>query len=170
MDGQYWRLPVATYLVYFQDETERVLDGWDKTIGLESVPGELDWMYITKPLPCGDSYIRPIYKYNGASVGPLRDVPIFGFPKWRHPIATGRHDFLCDLIALLLALGLISKREAKRLRKIADKKFHRDVGLGQTSKMRSWWEQTKGYVGVRIGATLGIGGKSKGTALPVVAH
>lgn len=159
----YWALPIATYQLFFQPETERVLKDWDGAIGLDSVPGELDWMYITKPLPCGDSFINPVYKYNGASVGPLRSIPIFSFPKWRHPIATGRHDFLCELISILLSLGLISKKEAKRLRKIADKKFKHDVGTGQKNKYRGWWEQTKGYIGVRIGAVLGIGSSTKHT-------
>jgi len=157
MDRQYWAMPIATYKTYFQGETERVLELWDGTIGLQSVPDMLDWMQIVSPLPCGDNFIQPVYRYNGASVGPLRSLPIIGFPKWRHPVATGRHDFLCDLIAQLLERKLISKKEAKRLRKVADKKFKHDVSIGQKNKYRSWWEQTKGYVGVRFGAILGIG-------------
>jgi len=148
----YWSLPLVTYKSYFMPVTDRIMAEWDGTIGLENVPDRLDWMRIVKPLPCGDNYIRPTYDYNGASSGPLQFVPIFGFPKWRHPIATARHDFLCDLTERLRVKGIISLKEARRLRRIADELFKKDISIGQESAVRSWWEQTKGYVGVRIGA------------------
>lgn len=142
---------------YFQDETPDVLRDWDKKIHLESVPGELDWMRLTKPLPCGNGYIPKGFKYNGATVGPLRRIPILGFPKWKHPIATGRHDFRC---------GLANSYE-KRL--LADKLFFKDIGRYRTSnlsriqKLILVGEQYRGYVGVRVGAyALGVKNYIKG--------
>ena len=152
MTDTYWSLPLLNYLSFYQDETKRVLDGWDSSADLKTCPNELDYMIVSEPLPCGDNWIQPSYRYNGASSGPLRNVPIFNFPKWRHPIATARHDFRIELAELLLSLGSISFREYNRLRKIADQLFLKDIALGQTNKYRSGWEQTKGYVGVRLGA------------------
>lgn len=148
----YWDRPLSVYLLYFQEETPRVLHGWDRTTAIESLPDCLDWMVVVKPLPCGDGYIQPGFQYNGASVGWFRYVPFFGFPKWRHPIATARHDFRCGLMTLLHEVGTISTKEAQHLRRIADELFKKDIALGQTNAVRSWWEQTKGYIGVRVGA------------------
>ena len=125
---------------YFQPQTKEVLEGWDGRIYLCSVPDLLDWMELAKPLPCGDGFIPAGYRYNGASSGIFQYVPIFDFPKWRHPMATCRHDWRCD------------QAKTKEERRIADELFRIDVGLGQTNKVRGWWEQTKGYVGVRVGA------------------
>lgn len=152
MTDTYWDLPVANYLSYYQDETLRVLEGWDRSASLNSCPDELDYKILTEPLPCGDNWIQPPYRYDGASSSILRYVPIFHFPKWRHPIATARHDFRIELAELLWSLGLITFAEYSRLRKIADKLFKKDVRIGQTSKYRSGWESNKGYVGVRLGA------------------
>lgn len=126
---------------FFCDEVPEVLENWDGKIQMESVPGRLDWMELAFPLPCGEDYIPVGFQWNGASVGPLRRLPIIGFPKWKHPIATCRHDWRC---------GLARTREE---RKIADKLFRRDISIGQEQNiMLKWWEQVKGYVGVRIGA------------------
>lgn len=152
MISAYWQPALANYLSIFQEETPRVLEGWDKSACLKTCPDELDYMLVVEPLPCGDTFIKPVYRYNGASVGILRYVPVFYFPKWRHPIATARHDYRVDLAERLLALGLITFAEYNRLRLIADQLFKVDVAIGQTSTKRSWWEQNKGYVGVRIGA------------------
>lgn len=150
--GNYWTVAMSDYRSYYKKETERVLKNWEGVIQIESVQDRLDWKVVTAPLPCGDNFIYPRYLYNGASSGLLQSVPIFGFPKWRHPIATARHDFRIDLAEKLYQLKIIKKKEYDKLRKIADKLFKEDVSLGQTSKCRSWWEQTKGYTGVRIGA------------------
>ena len=152
MIAKYWQPVLADYLSFFHEETPRVLKGWDQSATLKTCPNELDFMSVVEPLPCGDNFIPPVYRYDGASSGPLRHVPIFYFPKWRHPIATARHDFRIDLAERLLALGLIDFAEYNRLRLIADQLFKSDIALGQKSKYRSKWEQTKGYVGVRIGA------------------
>lgn len=149
---KYWTLPVADYLSFYHTESKRVLEGWDKSATLKSCPNELDFMLVVEPLPCGDNWIRPVYRYNGASSGPLRYIPLLGFAKWRHPIATGRHDYRIDLAELLLTLGLISFREYNHLRLSADRLFKKDIAIGQTNKYRSGWERTKGFVGVRIGA------------------
>lgn len=125
----------------FQDETPRVLKEWNGHINFRNVKDRLDWKELTAPLPCGDTFIPAGYQWNGASSGPLRSVPIFGFPKWKHPIATCRHDYRCERV------------ETRKQRKIADKLFKRDISLGQEhKKITTWWEMTKGYTGVRIGA------------------
>ena len=124
----------------FRKETERVLKYWDGQIYMRSVKGQLDWMELTQVLPCGDDFIPVEYKWNGASVGPIRSVPIIGFPKWRHPIATCRHDYRCQ------------HAQTKEQRKISDELFRDDIALGQTNKLKSWWEETKGFFGVRVGA------------------
>ena len=134
---------------YFQDETPEILKGWDGKIHMRSVPGKLDMMELTFPLPCGDSWIPPGYRWNGASVGPLRKLPLIGFPKWKHPIATCRHDWRCDLA------------RTKKERKIADRLFKRDVSIGQEGQLITRWEQFKGYIGVRLGAMFGIGATRK---------
>jgi hypothetical protein len=125
---------------YFTKETELVLKGWDRKIYMSSVPGKPDHMQLTKPLPCGESFIPTKFVWNGSSSGPLRNMPIIGFPKWKHPIASCRHDFRCSIA------------KNKEERKIADKLFREDIGIRGTK-----WEQLKGYWGVRIGAILGIG-------------
>ena len=148
----YWTLPIADYHSFYHPETARVLEGWDKSASLKTCPVQLDYMLVVEPLPCGDNYIHPVYRYDGASSGPLRNVPLLGFAKWRHPIATARHDFRIDLAERLYAQNLIAAKEYDELRKVADKLFKKDIAIGQTSKTRSAWEQTKGYIGVRIGA------------------
>ena len=64
------------------------------------------------------------------------------FPRHRHPIASCRHDWRCGR----------AKNAAERL--FADQQFREDVG-------RTSWAVTKHtmYLGVRIGALLGIGSK-----------
>lgn len=124
---------------FFQDETERVLKDWDGHIYMTAVKDTTDRMELTAPLPCGDGYVPKGFQWNGATVGPLRHCPIIGFPKWKHPIATCRHDFRCGLAMTF----------EERL--IADRLFRRDVGIRGTR-----WERLKGYIGVRIGAYFSI--------------
>lgn len=125
---------------YFSGDIET---DWDGRIYMRSVPGKLDVLELTKPLPCGNGLIPVEYQWNGASSGVLRKVLILNFPKWKHPIATCRHDWRCE------------HAKTAEERKFADQMFRKDVGKGGTK-----WEQTKGYIGVRIGAMFGIGGKS----------
>ena len=118
--------------VYFKpDNTE----GWDGHIYMTNVrDGEkdvLDYLQLTRPLPCGEGLIPAGYRWNGASVGPLRRY----FPKWKHPIATCRHDWRCDLA------------KTAEQREFGDAQFKIDVGHGGTK-----WEQIKGYYGVRLGS------------------
>ena len=119
-------------LDYFKEDN---LDGWDGHIYMTNVrEGEkdvLDYLELHVALPCGDALIPIGFRWNGASVGPLRRY----FPKWKHPIATCRHDIRCELA--------VTAEE----RKFADKQFKKDVGHGGT-----WWEKQKGYYGVRVGA------------------
>jgi len=115
---------------------------WDGLIYMRSIKNKLDWLELTETVPCGNGKIPIGYEWNGASVGPVRYLNIWAFPKWKHPIATVRHDWRCQ------------HAKTKEQRKIADKMFKADIALGQTNKLVSWWEQTKGYLGVRIGALL----------------
>ena len=143
---------------YFQDETERVLADWDGTISLRSVPGKLDWKAITEPLPCGDGWILPSFEYDGSSSG------IFGFlvPKWRHPIASGRHDYRNYLLRQMIAEGM-SWKEAQVLRKISDQLYRKDILIGQENKYRAKIESFAGYYGTRAGAFLRIGMRPRKT-------
>ena len=119
---------------------------WDGELKMSTIAGVPDWRYLTRSVPCGNGLIPIEYNFNGASVGLLRHIPFFGFPKWKHPIATCRHDWRCDIAE---QYKISNPPEYRRLRKIADEMFREDVGKGGTK-----WEQRKGYVGVRIGAML----------------
>ena len=119
-------------------------DWWDGEIKLSSIKGKVDWRRLTMPLPCGDGAVEVDFTYNGASSGILRHIPLLGFPKWKHPIATGRHDKRCAVA------NLIKETDPKLyqwMRKFADDEFFKDVGIGGTR-----WEQAKGWLGVRVGA------------------
>jgi hypothetical protein len=83
------------------------------------------------------SYIPSGFTWDGSSV-PFIFQGIF--PRHNHPIASCRHDYRCQ------------KATSKAERKFADKEFEKDVGT------TSWWITKKvGYLGVRVGAFLGIG-------------
>ena len=143
---------------YFTKEIPEVLEGWDGKIHLQSVAGYLDLKEVTERLPCGEGYIEPPFRFDGSSSGIFR----FLIPKWRHPIASVRHDFRCALLRQLVAEGM-SMRDAQKLRKIADQLYREDLKIGQTSKTRSLFESTAGYTGVRIGAMLRIGFRTRRT-------
>jgi len=111
-------------------------------IHMRNVPGTDDSRALDQPLPClmpdGTVDMIPIdFVWDGNSTPkPLQWV----FPRHNHPIASCRHDFRCEK----------AKNAAER--KFADEHFEIDVGA------TSWWITKKvGYVGVRIGAFLGIG-------------
>ena len=127
---------------YFVDNV--LPEEWDRKAHMSTVPGEIDMMELDHPLPCGDGFIEPGYKSDGATVMFMRNVPLFGFPKWKHPMATFRHDKRCEEAGRYKSFN---KPLYKKLRKIADDMFKVDVGVGGT-----WWEKQKGYIGVRIGA------------------
>jgi len=122
---------------YFTEDNET---GWDGRIYMRSIPDKLDVLELTAPLPCGDGFVPEGFRWDGSSAGPLRKLTLFGFPKWRHPIASCRHDWRC----------LHAASAAQR--KFADKQFKKDVANGGTK-----WETCKGYIGVRIGAFFGVG-------------
>lgn len=126
---------------YFVKEPKEVLEAWDGHIYMRNVKDETDMMELTQPLPCGEGEIPTGFRWNGASGGVLRSVPILGFPKWKHPIASCKHDFRCWKAGL-----------SKKLRELADTLFKSDVGVRGTK-----WEQFKGFLGVRIGAFFGVG-------------
>ena len=119
-------------------------EDWDGRLHECTIPGKTDWRELEQPLPCGDSFIEVGFQWNGASVGPLRSLPLLGFPKWKHPIATCRHDKRCGEANRYKKL---TKAMYKNLRKIADKMFKADVGIGGTK-----FEQLRGYLGVRMGS------------------
>lgn len=127
---------------YFVKETEEVLKYWDGCVWTKTVKGDLGCRELTKALPCGEGFIPAGFRWDGASVGMFEYLYFLSFPKWKHPIASCRHDWRC------------AKAKTKEERKIADKLFKEDVAIGGTK-----WEQIKGYAGVRVGAWLGIGGK-----------
>ena len=111
-------------------------------IYMRNVPGEPNHRALTQPLPClrmdgTMDYVPVDFSWDGSS------VPwVFQgfFPRHNHPIASCRHDYRC--------LNARTKAE----RKFADKEFEKDVGT------TSWWITKKvGYIGVRVGAYLGIG-------------
>lgn len=104
-------------------------------IYMKDVKDHTDMMELTEPLPCGEGEVPVGFRWNGSSSGPLRNFPIIGFPKWKHPIASCKHDYRCSMAT--------NKEE----RKIADQLFYKDV-----EKKGTKWEQIKGYLGVRFGA------------------
>lgn len=76
------------------------------------------------------------FEWDGSSSGLFSPI----FPKWRHPIASCRHDWRCR------------RAVNAEQRKWADEEFRKDVGE------TSWWITKQiGYLGVRIGAMFGIG-------------
>lgn len=124
----------------FQKETARVLADWDGTIKMRSVRSNLNLRELLEPLPCGDDFVPLCFRWNGSSSGIFQFGWVFNFPRWKHPIASCRHDWRCAIA------------KNKEERKIADELFREDIGIGGTK-----WEQLKGYWGVRLGALLGIG-------------
>ena len=117
------------------------LTWWDGTEHSNSYH-KRDWRQLDKPLPCGETVIEHAFVWNGASVGPLR----FAFPKWKHPIATCRHDKRCAIA------GRFKKTHPElyhKLRKFADQQFKKDVTV-----RGNWWEVNAGYAAVRLGAVL----------------
>jgi hypothetical protein len=111
-------------------------------IYMRNVPGKPTHRALTSPLKYvkyggGVGMIPVDFEWDGSSV-PWVFQGVF--PRHRHPIASCRHDWRCRN----------AKTAAERL--FADKEFERDVGT------TSWWITKKvGYLGVRIGAYLGIG-------------
>ena len=112
------------------------------TLYMRTVPGRPAHRTLTVPLPClkqdGTPGLIPAdFEWDGSSVPWLFQGL---FPRHRHPVASCRHDWRC--------------RQAKTPaeRKWADEQFRIDVGR------TSWWiTKQVGYLGVRIGARLGIG-------------
>lgn len=111
-------------------------------IYMKNVPGKPHNRKLTAPLACknmdGSWDQIPIeFEWDGSSV-PFLFQGLF--PRHRHPIASCRHDYRCWK----------AKNAAER--KFADKEFKKDVG-------RTSWKITSNtmYLGVRIGAFLGIG-------------
>jgi hypothetical protein len=120
--------------------TNNVLGDWDGHIQMQNVIEEdgtrlLDWMELIAEIPCGDEMIPVKFRWNGASVGIIRRMFFLHFPKWKHPIATCRHDARCAVA------------ETVEERKFADTEFQSDIAKGGTK-----FEVFKGYWGVRIGA------------------
>jgi len=111
-------------------------------IHMRNVPGKPNKRALTLPLSCtkinGEKGAIPAgFEWDGSS-SPLLLRGIF--PRHRHPIASCRHDYRCG------------KAKNPEERAWADKEFEKDVGA------TSWWITKKlGYMGVRIGAWLGIG-------------
>ena len=134
--------------------TKNIIPGnWNGELHVSTIPGKTDWRRTLNEVPIGDTVIAPGFEFNGASVGPLR----FAFPKWKHPIATVRHDKRCNQAALPKAeakkypyfspAAKLLRKRYKMERKFADDQFKIDVGVNGTK-----WEQRVGFIGVRIGA------------------
>jgi hypothetical protein len=132
-------------------------NSWDGELGLSTIVGRVDWRRTTTELPCGNGVVEIGFVFNGASAGIFRKMAILNFPKWKHPISTCRHDKRCSIANNQLSLSQMYpylsekarayRKEYRRLRKIADAKFFKDVGVGGT-----WWEQAKGWLAVSLGA------------------
>lgn len=111
---------------------------------MQNVPGSPKLRELSKPLPLlnmdgTEGEIPATFRWDGSS------VPwIFQgfFPRHNHPIASVKHDYRCPRC----------KTHAERL--WADQEFRKDVGT-TSWKITAW----SGYIGVRIGAFFGIGGK-----------
>jgi hypothetical protein len=125
---------------WFIKEPAAVIEKWDGCIHCKTVVGETDVRELTEPLPCGDGFIPKGYRWDGASVGILRYAGFLAFPRWKHPIASCRHDWRCE------------KATTRAERHKADKLFMSDI-----ADMSSRWEKFKGYAGVTVGAWFGIG-------------
>jgi hypothetical protein len=111
-------------------------------IRMRNVPGKPKKRALTAGLPYKTmaGHIETIpagFEWDGATVPwPL----VCLFPRHNHPIATCRHDWRCK------------HARNSRDRKFADDEFRKDVAT------TSWWlTEQFGYLGVRIGANLGIG-------------
>lgn len=121
--------------MYFIKEDD---NAWDHQIYMTTLPNELGYRKLTKPLLCGEGYIPDTFVWNGSSSG----IFAWLFPRWKHPIASCRHDWRCSIA-----------RNADE-RRLADELFRDDVSKGGTK-----FEELIGYAGVRLGAYLGIGNK-----------
>lgn len=110
-------------------------------ICMRNVPGNGKMRALLAPLPCenfdGSPGLIPTgFMWDGSTSGPFAPF----FPRHNHPIASCRHDYRC----------LHAKSPEERA--WADRKFREDVGK------TSWWiTKQAGYLGVRVGALLGIG-------------
>lgn len=111
-------------------------------IHMRNVPGNAKLRALDAPLICFNrdgsiGYIPKDFQWDGSSVPWIFQRV---FPRHNHPIASCRHDWRC----------LRAKNAEER--KWADEQFRKDVAT--TS-----WPITAsiGYIGVRIGAYLGIG-------------
>lgn len=111
-------------------------------IYMRNVPGRPDLRALTLPLELvnqdgSTSEIPAGFYWDGSSAPAVLQAV---FPRHNHPIASCRHDWRCKH----------ARNGAER--KWADQQFEKDVGT------TSWWITKKvGYLGVRIGAMLGIG-------------
>lgn len=129
-------------------------------IHMRNVPGDTgpntdDNRALDVPLPLlmMDGTMSEIPKdwiWNGASVPwAFRGL----YPQHSHPIASCRHDYRC------------AKARSAAQRKFADQQFEIDTGT------TSWWITKKiGYIGVRIGAFLGIGSNYRKRFDPAEVH
>ena len=113
-------------------------------IYMSNVEGKPNHRALTEPLVCEHwdgsiKYIPEGFEWDGSSV----PVVFQGlFPRFRHPVSSCRHDFRCR------------NAKNKTERKWADQQFEKDVGK------TSWYLTKKmGYLGVRVGALLGIGNR-----------
>lgn len=117
---------------YFTENNE---ERWDGHIYMRNVKDDLDEMELVSPLPCGNALIPAGFRWNGSSSGIFESLLFMRFPKWKHRIASCRHDARCMLA--------VTKEE----RLFADKEFKKDVADGGNA-----WEIFSGYAAVRIGA------------------
>jgi len=114
-------------------------------IHMSNVPGDWKLRQLDQPLKAvkyggGVELIPAGFVWNGSSSGVLAPV----FPRHRHPIASCRHDWRCR------------NAKTKEERAWADREFAKDVGK------TSWWVTKQiGYIGARIGVSLGVGCRYK---------
>jgi len=109
---------------------------------MRTVPGKPELRALTLSLECkmwdGTTDLIPAgFSWDGNSIPFIfRGL----FPRHDHPLASIKHDYRC------------SKAKNTAQRAWSDLEFQADVGT------TGWWITKKiGYIGVRIGAFLGIG-------------
>jgi hypothetical protein len=112
---------------------------WPGWLGSEEIPKDFEWDGSSIELDAEKKpwYIRwPV----AIAVAPINFFNRAIFPRWKHPIASARHDWRCK------------NAKNKAHRKWSDYEFEKDVDT------TSWKITSKaGLAGVRAGAMFGIG-------------
>jgi hypothetical protein len=104
------------------------------------IPIDFEWDGSSASVPPYEGRSKLKKFFRAFIAAPINFVARGIFPRFRHPVASCKHDYRC------------SKAKNKEERRFADCMFEEDVG-----KTSFWITKKVGYVGVRTGAVLGIG-------------